>query len=197
MISALLRVPLYGALGAAWLWFAATFGRDAAGEGWWLPVLYGALGASGGLAIGVLDAARRAFGACEAALRARIGQAAGAAAERVGLPATMALAEFRSRYDRVVDRVVAESVGRVPLPEMARRWFRARIRKVMLGDFVAECERRQALMVGAGEVVGYLAGRGLAVAAAPVHRWFGLWGALIAGALALLGAVPLVARLLG
>lgn len=197
MIGALLRVPLYAVLGAAWLVFAATFGRDAAGEGWWLPVLFGALGASGGLAIGVLDVGRRAFAACEAALRARIGQAAGGAADRLGIPATMALADFRHRYDQVVDRVVAESVGRVPMPGMARRWFRTRIRKAMLGDFVAECERRGAAIVGAGDVVGYLAGRGLAVAAVPVHRWLGLWRALIVGALGVLGAVPLVARLLG
>ena len=196
MIGALLRVPLYAALGLGWMLFAALFGQGASGEGWWLPVLYGALGASGGIAIGVLDVARRAFAAGEAAVRARIGQAGAAAGERLGVPASLALADFRARYDQLVDRVVAESVGRVPMPGMARRWFRARIRTVLLGDFVTECERRGAAVVGAGDVAGYLLGRGLAVAAAPVHRWFGLWRALIVGGLGVAGAVPLVARLL-
>jgi hypothetical protein len=199
-VKTLLRIPLAATVGLLILGTAALAGRApdqgalAAAGTWSLVALYAVIGAVGGGVLGVLSATGRGLDACAAALRDRLQQAV--AARQGGASAgAWPAAELRARYDELVDRMVAESIGRVPLPRTVLRWFRGRVRRAVLGDYVDALERRGG-NAGPADVTGFLLGRGLSVALEPAHAWLRLWRTTIAVGLVLLAAIPLAARLL-
>ena len=104
--------------------------------------------------------------------------------------------ELSSRTREIADRIVARTVGRIPLPNLVLRLLSSQVCKVLFDDFLTDCERRGVTVVRFGEVRAWLLSRGLALATAPLLAKLFLVRWLIVGALALLAvAVLLLARL--
>jgi hypothetical protein len=147
LVSALLRIPLYGLLAMAVLVPVASAFPFAGGDqgtwsvvaGWSLTGLYAVAGLIGGGLIGALAAAARTFSAVESGIRDRL-QQWHPTQDSSSFP-SLPLHQVRERYDQVIEQMYAGTLGRMRLPGFLERFVRSRFRQAYVEDFISDFER--------------------------------------------------------
>lgn len=158
--------------------------------GWTLGAVYALVGFAGGAAAGLLAAVIALIATFERECRAWLERQAGAQEDPSFAPFTRD--ELSSRTREIADRIVARTVGRIPLPNLILRLLSSQVCKVLFDDFLTDCERRGVTVIRFAEVRAWLLARGLALATAPLLAKLFLVRWLIIGALTMLAAAVLL-----
>jgi hypothetical protein len=195
-LRASVRIPLYGLIGTAAFQLSAraltgTFGEGMlAGVGTWSTnTLLGLMGFAGGALIGLAAATEATLKVAEAELSTWFQRLPGNDGERI-FP-TVPLERLRGVYDHVVDQMFESTLGRLPMPRVARRFVRSRFRHAVVDEFLDQCQAEGRTEIGFLELRDYLVATGLHYATQPAHAHIGLWKALLLGGMTLLFALPL------
>jgi hypothetical protein len=157
----------------AWLGVA-----DTTIGGWSFTAAYALLGLLAGGAFGLAFGLARALGQVEADMQPALqAESARAAAEGGGRAPRLETAELRRRFERFADEAIARSVGAVRLPGagVVARLVRARLRRCLVDDFLAACEREGVTSVGPAEIGRWLAAQGPGYLLAPVYAQLRVW----------------------
>lgn len=170
---------------AAWA-YARTLGDGswALLGGWTLAAVYALVGLAGGAAAGLVAAAIALITAFERECRAWLERQAGTQDDPSFAPFTRD--DLSSRSRELADRIVARTVGRIPLPNLVVHMLSSRVCKVLFDDFLTDCERRGLTVIRFGDVRTWLLAKGLALSIAPLLARLYLVRWLIIGALAAL-----------
>lgn len=194
------RVSVYAAAGFVALvlgaWVYARTLNDSPWTilvGWTLISLYAVVGTVGGAATGLITAVAHLITAFERECRDWLERLEG---PRDDLPFDpLPLPELSSRIRELADRIVARTIGRLPLPKLITQLLASRLCKALLDDFLSECERRGITVIQFRDVRGWLLIRGLSLAIVPllVRLHMARW--IIIAVLALMGAAVVLLAL--
>jgi hypothetical protein len=154
--------------------------------GWTLGAVYALAGFAGGAAAGLVAAVIALITAFERECRAWLERNAGTQDDPSFPPFSMQ--DLPARTRDLADRIVASTLGRIPLPDLIVRLVSAQVCKVLFDDFLTDCERRGLTVIRFGDVRAWLLSRGLALSTAPLLAKLFLVQWLIIGALVALGA---------
>lgn len=196
--SALSLIPLHAGLGSGALLLAAIVAtRSVRGDGTWATVggwtvtsLFVVAGLAGGALSGLLTALVRGLSVFEQECRAWIEPLPVTPGDP--MPSDLTPDELRRRTDQVVNRLVASMVGRLGLPAAATRFVRSRLRRAILDDFIASCERRGSTTVSAGDLRTWLLMKGLSSSLSAASAKAAAWRIVVVGALACLSGGALL-----
>ncbi len=196
--SARSLIPLHAGLGSGVLLLAAVLAtRSVHGAsawatigGWALTSLFVVAGLVGGALSGFLTALVRGLAVFEQECRAWIERLPVTPGDL--MPSGLTPDELRRRIDQVVDRLVANTVGRLRLPAAATRLVRSQLRRAILDDFIESCERRGLTKVGAGDLRTWLLMKGLSSSLSAASAKVAAWRIVVAGALACLSGGALL-----
>ncbi|GEM_PF-1014234 len=196
--SALSLIPLHVGLGSGVLLLAAIVAtRSVRGDSAWATIsdwtvtsLFVVAGLVGGALSGFLTALVRGLSVLEQECRAWIERLPVTPGDL--MPSGLAPDELRRRTDQVVNRLVASMVGRLRLPAAATRFVRSRLRRAILDDFIASCERRGSTTVSAGDLRTWLLIKGLSSSLSAASAKAAAWRIVIVGALACLSGGALL-----
>ena len=176
---------------AAWV-YARTLGDGpwALLGGWTLAGVYALVGLAGGAAAGLVAAVIALIATFERECRAWLERQAGTQDDPSFAPFTRD--DLPSRTRELADRIVARTVGRIPLPNLIVRLLSSQVCKVLFDDFLTDCERRGLTVIRFGDVRAWLLARGLALSIAPLLARLYIVRWLIIGALAMLAAAAVL-----
>ncbi|MEW5979510.1 MAG: hypothetical protein AB1898_27250 [Acidobacteriota bacterium] len=199
---ALLLVPLYGMAGSLGLWSAAVvFSRWYPAMGGWgvfgdwtLRLSYGVVGFFLGVCFGLLCAGIRGVATTEQTLMQWL-QEAELSYLFSSVP-TLSLSRLQDSYQQVTEQIFNQTVGRLPLPGVLRRFFQRRLRQELVDDFLEFCQRRGSDTVGAREFKDWFLEKGLPLVMTPPSLQLQLWRWVVVGAFLLLGVAPFAIVLL-
>jgi len=179
---------------AAWV-YARTLGEGpwALLGGWTLAAVYALVGFAGGTAAGLVAAVIAMIATFERECRAWLERQAGTQDHPSFAPFTRD--DLSSRTREFADRIVAVTVGRIPLPNLILRLLSSQVCKVLFDDFLTDCERRGLTVIRFGDVRTWLLARGLALVIAPLFARLYLVRWLITGVLAVLAAAAVALSL--
>jgi hypothetical protein len=194
--QALCRIPVYAiTIGGILLLAGVGLGRvlgdsGIAGVGWW-PVTIGftALGSVLGSLAGFFSAIESALHAAEEDLRDWLGRLPESEGGRI-VP-TMNLAQLEDGYDKAVASLYDKMLGSLPLPAVVRRGVEAKVRHVLVDDFLESCRARGATTVGFAEVRDFALEKAIPLATRPAHAQLRIALLLVLGV-----AAPLLVVLL-
>jgi hypothetical protein len=204
LFGAALLIPTGALLGCAALAAAAFLYAQLVigGDGWGtlqagsLTAVYLLIGLVGGALLGGLTAVKRTLVVLDEELRARVPQLLASRGES-HFP-RMPLQELHAIYEQLLDKMFAETIGRVPLPGWLKRFLRRRLRQAAVEDFLADCKERGVAAVGAPEVGNWIARKGVGLALKPAHMQLRTLRLIVSAVLVLLGGgivVPAVLHL--
>jgi len=176
---------------AAWV-YARTLGDGpwALLGGWTLAGVYALVGLAGGAAAGLVAAVIALIATFERECRAWLERQAGTQDDPSFAPFTRD--DLSSRTRELADRIVARTVGRIPLPNLIVRLLSSQVCKVLFDDFLTDCERRGLTVIRFGDVRAWLLARGLALSIAPLLARLYIVRWLIIGTLATLAAAAVL-----
>jgi len=176
---------------AAWV-YARTLGDGpwALLGGWTLAGVYALVGLAGGAAAGLVAAVIALIATFERECRAWLERQAGTQDDPSFAPFTRD--DLPSRTRELADRIVARTVGRIPLPNLIVRLLSSQVCKVLFDDFLTDCERRGLTVIRFGDVRAWLLARGLALSIAPLLARLYIVRWLIIGTLATLAAAAVL-----
>lgn len=179
---------------AAWV-YTRTLGDGpwALLGGWTLASVYALLGLAGGAAAGLVAAVIALIATFERECRAWLERQTGTQDDPSFAPFTRD--DLSSRTREIADRIVAQTIGRIPLPNLIVRLLSSQVCKLLFDDFLTDCERRGLTVIHFGDVRAWLLVRGLALSIAPLLARLYLVRWLIIGALTLLAASVLLLAL--
>ena len=179
---------------AVWV-YARTLGDGpwALLGGWTLAAVYALIGSAGGAAAGLAASAIALITGFERECRAWLERQAGTQDDPSFAPFSRDDLSLRTR--ELADRIVARTVGRIPLPNLIVRLLSSQVCKVLFDDFLTDCERRGMTVIRFGDVRAWLLARGLALATAPLLAKLHIVRWLIIGALAVLVLAAVVLAL--
>ncbi len=201
VLSALVRVPAFGlvaglVLFASWRILGRGLGENVivAIGSWSMALVFFVAGAVLGAVVGLATSAERTLGVAEADLRAWLDRVDRTEGDRL-FPA-VETGRLREGYDRTVDALFEQSIGRIPMPRFARRLARDRFRRALLEDFLTDCEQRGVTSVGFTEVRDFMVKSALPVVTRPAHMQIRTWTVLAAGLLGACLVAPVAIGLL-
>ena len=158
--------------------------------GWTLAGVYALVGLAGGAAAGLVAAVIALIATFERECRAWLERQAGTQDDPSFAPFTRD--DLSSRTRELADRIVARTVGRIPLPNLIVRLLSSQVCKVLFDDFLTDCERRGLTVIRFGDVRAWLLARGLALSIAPLLARLYIVRWLIIGTLATLAAAAVL-----
>ncbi len=186
-------IALHAGIGCLTLALAAWFYVRTLGDGpwallggWTLGTVYALVGFWAGAAAGLLASVITLVAAFERECRTWLERKAGAQDDSSFPP--FSRDDLSSRTREFADRIVALTVGRIPLPNLVVRLISSRVCKVLFDEFLTDCERRGVTVIRFAEVRAWLLSRGLALATAPLLTKLFLIRWIILGSLTVLAA---------
>lgn len=197
-LSLLRTVPLYVLGSLAILVFSAGFYvRTVWGEGAWLTIgswslfaAYVLVGLVGGIAAGLLSAAHRTLDTVEAALHAGLRHLP-AFTQNPGYE-PFSLDEARTHYTALLDRILNQTLGYLPLPAWLEGMIRSSIHDTMVADFITLCRERGLTRVPPQEFRNWVLAKGATLALSPLRDQMSLWQYALFGLIGLLAAGALL-----
>lgn len=198
-ISVLKRVPAYALAGGAAMFLAARFLGWSFGDGalaaigaWSFTFVLAALGIALGSLLGLATTGEDVLRAAESDIRNWLMHLPSGAGEELFPPVD--LQELRNVYEKGIEQLYRTTVGRIPLPGVARRAVQSQFREALLDEFLADCGQRGVTRVGFPEVRDFMLRKALPIVTRPAHAQFRIWTVLF---LALLGVGVAVPALIG
>lgn len=162
---------------------------------WTLGAAYALAGFGGGAAAGLVAAVIALITAFERECRTWLERQASPDDDASFPP--FSPQDLSTRTRDLADRIVARTLGRIPLPDLVVRLVSAQVCKVLFDDFLTDCRQRGLATIRFADMRAWLLSRGLALSTAPLLAKLFLVRWLIIGALAALGAAAGLMALVG
>jgi hypothetical protein len=203
-ISLLWAAPLYVLAFLVLLLFAAgIYVRAAADHGTWMAigswsllVFYVVVGLATGVAAGILSSVHGLLTSIESALHTGFRHLP--AFTQNPEPAPLSLDEARIRYATLVDRLLNQVLGYVPLPGWLDGKVRSWIQDAIVTEFITLCRDRGMTSIPPQEFRNWLLAQGATLALSPLHDQISLWQYALFGLIGLLaGGTLLLAYFIG
>jgi hypothetical protein len=196
--SLLWAVPLYVlSFLAVLLVSAGIYVRTAGDHGtwmtigsWFLLVFYGVVGLAAGAGAGILSTAHRLLNSIESTLHAGLHRLP--AFIQNPASASFTLDEARVRYATLVDRLLNQVLGYLPLPGWLDGKLRSWIQDAIVTEFITQCRDRGMTSIPPQEFRNWLLAQGATLALSPLHDQVSLWQYVVFGVIALLAGGALL-----
>ena len=140
--------------------------------GWSMLILYMLAGVGTGIAAGLLSAAHRVVNAVESALHAGLRRLPPLTETSVDPPS---LDEAHARYTDILNGVLNQTVGYLPLPAWLERLIRGSIHDALVADFITMCRERGLTRIPPQEFRNWVFAKGATFALSTVHDQIAVW----------------------
>jgi hypothetical protein len=196
--SLLWAAPLYVLAFLVLLLFAAGLYVGAAADhgtwmaigSWSLVVFYAVVGIVAGVAAGILSAAHGLLTSVESVLHTGLRHLPPFTQNPE--PAPLSVDDARVRYATLVDRLLNQVLGYVPLPGWFDGKLRSWIQDAIVTEFITLCRNRGMTSIPPQEFRNWLLAQGATLALSPLHDQISLWQYALFGLIGLLGGGTLL-----
>lgn len=156
---------------------------------WSMLVLYVLAGLAGGIVASLLFAAHRVLNAVESALHAGLRRLPALIETDVDSPP---IDEAEARYTAILDHVLKQTLGYIPLPTWLEGLIRSSIHEAIVADFITGCRGRGLTRIPSQEFRNWIFVKGTTFALSTVHDQITLWQYVLFGVVGFLAGGALL-----
>jgi hypothetical protein len=153
---------------------------------WFMLFLYLLAGLAGGVTASLLFIAHRVLDTVESAAHSALRQLPALA--QTG-SASMSIDEAQEHYTAILDRILGQTLGYIPLPAWLERLIRTSIHDAFVADFITMCRERGLSRIPTQEFRNWILARGTTFALATVHDQITIWQYALFGLAGLLAGM--------